>query len=79
MLITRTQNDANSDAASKASLEALLARTVPSHTLHGRVTCRTTCSPATVQIPAGARPPLPYRVRKEWAMAWACWSSVRSC
>jgi len=37
-------------------LEALLARTVARVTRQGRVTRRTTCPPATVQIPAGGPP-----------------------
>jgi hypothetical protein len=55
MTTRRAQNGANRDALSSASLEALLACTVASMTRQGRVTCRTTCPPATVQIPAGAR------------------------
>ncbi|MET7543797.1 hypothetical protein [Streptomyces sp. NPDC005507] len=55
MITRRAQNGANSDTASRAGVEALLARTVASDTRHGRVTCRTTCSRVSVQIPAGAR------------------------
>ncbi len=55
MITWRAQNVVNFSVASSASWEALAARTVASRTRHGRVTCRTTWSPVTVQIPAGTR------------------------